>query len=140
VANDNKAGAVVIPVVLGFLYSWLVRTARVVWEDWSAQLFAFVVKAEADLKGQAGLVRRDAVLAWAFAWLAAQAQYTWFQKVLLRQGIVYLVNGIIFELNDTLGHDWLAKAQELHEKIEDLLPWLDDRDDEGPAPVPAALG
>lgn len=110
--------AIGLVVVLAFLRGVLQRALGVVWEDIWTVILNKVAEAEERLKSAPGTEKRKAVVEGVQKWVLDRApQLSWLQRTLLNYAVGVIVDSLISELNDELGHDWLEKAKEFKARL-----------------------
>jgi hypothetical protein len=114
----------VLQVGLAVLKGILGRAAGAVWDD----LWAILIRkaAEAEEAWKAGVVkdRRSWVIDRVLEWIGAKVKINIIQWWIASLILGYLVDSLIGELNDLLGHDWARKVEEVKGDVADLIPWL----------------
>lgn len=115
-------------VLLGvaFLFGWVKRVGKFAWEDLWHELFGAVARVEVERTGQAGLVKRDAVLASVFAYIDRAAPTSGVQRWMLRTAVIAVINQIVEALNANISHDWVGAMDAAKHDIESHVPWLAD--------------
>lgn len=123
-------------VLLGaaFLWAWVSRVGKFAWEDLWYETLQAVAEAERSFEGQAGLIKRDAVLASIFAYVDGLHLTSGVERWILRAALITLIDMGVKALNAGLGHDWMAAMNAAKHDIETHIPWLADP---APADTPA---
>lgn len=116
-------------LVIGLAFSYLKRSfermAEDIWDDLWEFVFQQVAKVEAELSmPEAGAKRKVAVLDTVTAWVEDRFSINFIQRIVLRYLVSKVIDALVDELNETMGHDWLATAQEAKEKLEERWPFL----------------
>lgn len=109
---------------LAVLKGLLQRAAGAVWDDLWAVLI--IEAAEAEEKWKAGIVKdkKATVVTKVLEWLSTKVQIKGLQRWLISLVLGYLVDALIAELNEVLGHDWADRVAEVKDDVTDLIPWL----------------
>lgn len=120
-----KMGKVVIAVLLGFVQGIVKRTANLMWADIWEKLFAAIAEAEARFLGDGGQLKKQWVMETVEGWLKEKVQLNFIQDLLFKMLLSRVVDAIIAELNATMGHDWILKAQEVERQFAGWIPLID---------------
>lgn len=116
----DKALGLGVAVLKGILS----RAAGLVWEDLWKQVLSYV--AEAEWKWKLGQLQEKKrwVVEQTIGWLSQKVKISGIQKWLLSVILGYVVDAVVGELNEILGHNWVSKVEDVKEDIEVLIPWL----------------
>lgn len=114
----------VLQVGLAILKELLQKAAGAVWDDlWTVLILE---AAEAEEKWKAGIVKdkKATVVAKVLDWLSTKVQIKTIQRWIISLVLGYMVDALIAELNDILGHNWAERVAEVKNDATDLVPWL----------------
>ena len=112
----------VLAFLAAFVAAFLQRLVKGLWEELWQEIFKAVVEAEKQWGEKTGPQKREQVINQILAYIDERAKLTWLQKMIVRMFVAQLVDALVAQVNETLGHDWLAKAQEVKAKLEAALP------------------
>lgn len=117
--------ALALALAWGFLQRTFERVAETAWDDLWAVIFEQVTKAEAEFSTPGtGAKRKEQVLSFVMEWAEKTLALNWLHRMILRYVVSRIVDGLVAELNETMGNDWIQKAQEVKAKLEESWPFL----------------
>lgn len=110
---------------------WLIRAGEQVlktmgqsfWNELWLGIMASVQNVE--IQYHSGAFKRDKVIESALEFIAQRVKLSWWQKKLVALFIGYIIDQALTAVNQSLGKDWIAKANEVREKLEELLPLIE---------------
>lgn len=108
-----------------FLMAILRRTVRRMWDDIWEQVFEAVVQAEEQYGRGLGQEKKQAVISTVETWVRSRVEsWSFIHSMILRYVLSRLIDAVIAQVNEALGHDWLKAAQETKTSLEQAIPFL----------------
>jgi len=124
-ASLTNLGSMVVGVLITFLSGVLKKAVNNLWDELWEYIFKAVVETEAEWGSKNGQQKKEWAIDKIMGWLEINVNLNIIQRIAAKLIIGNLINAVIDQFNEYMGHDWLAKAEELKQQLEDKLPIIE---------------
>lgn len=121
----GRLSSLAVTVLITFVSNVLKRSANSLWDELWEYIFEAVVQAEEKWGDDNGAAKKEFAMDLIMGWLDENMALNWLQRTAIRLVVSNLLNGLIKEFNNIVGHDWLAKAKEVKEQLGDRIPFIE---------------
>lgn len=79
----------------------------------------------AEVQYHSGSFKREKVIEAALIFITHRVKMNWLQRKLVALFIGFVIDQAIATINENLGKDWITKLNEVKERLEEILPFIE---------------
>jgi len=113
-----------LTVLVNFLAGVFQKTANHLWDELWAYVFEAVFEAEEKWGKDNGAKKKEWAMDQIFTWIGETTELNFIQRFVARLIVSNLIDGLLDEFNERMGHDWLEQAKAAKAELEGKIPFI----------------